>query len=138
MAQKWKSAIAAMLVVTTMHLGIVSSAHAVIVETEAVHTAIEKQTASEIGRTRLAHLLERPDVVKELARLGFDREEALARVNAMTDEEVAIAAKKLDQLPAGADGLGTFLGIALFVFIVLLITDILGLTKIFPFTRSVR
>ena len=30
------------------------------------------------------------------------------------------------------------LGVIVFIFVLLLITDILGLTKIFPFTRSVR
>jgi len=37
-------------------------------------------------------------------------------------------------LPAG----GEILGILLTVFIVLLITDILGFTKVFPFTRSIQ
>jgi hypothetical protein len=40
----------------------------------------------------------------------------------------------MDQLPAGGD----ILGIMFTIFIILLITDILGLTKVFPFTRSVR
>jgi hypothetical protein len=29
-------------------------------------------------------------------------------------------------------------GAIVFIFVVLLVTDILGLTKVFPFTRSVR
>ena len=36
--------------------------------------------------------------------------------------------------PAGGD----ILGLVFTVFIILLVTDILGLTKVFPFTRSVR
>ena len=43
-------------------------------------------------------------------------------------------AGRMDQAPAG----GEFLGLLFTVFIVLLVTDILGLTKVFPFTRSVR
>ncbi|WP_367187996.1 PA2779 family protein, partial [Sulfuricurvum sp. RIFOXYD12_FULL_44_77] len=38
---------------------------------------------------------------------------------------------------AGGDG-GSIIGAIVFIFIVLLITDILGLTKVFNFTRSVR
>jgi len=56
------------------------------------------------------------------------------RVAAMTDEEAAQLAAQLDSLPAG----GSIVGAIVLVFLVLLITDILGFTKIFPFTRSVR
>ena len=40
----------------------------------------------------------------------------------------------MDQLPAGAG----VIGILFAVFIVLLVTDILGFTKIFPFTRPIK
>jgi hypothetical protein len=53
----------------------------------------------------------------------------------LSDEELAQLAPGMDTLPAGGDGV---IGAIVFVFLVLLITDILGLTKIFPFTRSVR
>jgi hypothetical protein len=52
----------------------------------------------------------------------------------MSDSEVAQLAGRIDQAPAG----GEVLGLLFTVFIVLLITDIMGLTKVFPFTRSVR
>jgi hypothetical protein len=38
-------------------------------------------------------------------------------------------------MPAGQDALGTVVGAALVVFIVLLITDIACLTRVFDFTR---
>jgi hypothetical protein len=60
-------------------------------------------------------------------------EAALARVDALSDEEVAALAGRLDQLPAGG---ADVLIVALIVFLVLLLTDILGYTKIFPFTRA--
>jgi hypothetical protein len=56
-------------------------------------------------------------------------------VDALTDDEASRLAGQIDQLPAGAD---SFWGVLLAIFVILLITDILGLTKIFPFTRSVR
>jgi UPF0716 family protein affecting phage T7 exclusion len=52
----------------------------------------------------------------------------------MTDDEAAQLAAQLDSLPTG----GSIVGAIVLVFLVLLITDILGFTKIFPFTRSVR
>jgi hypothetical protein len=45
---------------------------------------------------------------------------------------VRTLAAKIDELPAGGDALG----LLVFVFIVLLITDILGFTDIFPFVKK--
>ena len=85
-------------------------------------------------RERLAALLERGEVRARLQALGVDPALARARVAALTDEEAARLAAEMDALPAGGDALG----VALIVFLVLLFTDIMGYTKIFPFTRSAR
>jgi hypothetical protein len=55
----------------------------------------------------------------------------------MSDDEILKISSEIDTLPAGGD-LGGIVGAVVFVFVVLLITDILGLTKVFGFTRSVR
>ena len=86
-------------------------------------------------RDQVSRALERADVQGRLAALGVDAEAVKARVAALTDEEAARLAAKIDSLPAGADGL---IGAIVLIFIVLLITDMLGLTKIFPFTRPIR
>jgi len=89
-------------------------------------------------RARLQGLLERADVQRELVALGVDPAEARARVAALTDDELAQVAGRLDALPAGGDGLGLVLGVGLVVFLVLLVTDILGYTRVFPFVRHPR
>jgi len=38
--------------------------------------------------------------------------------------------------PAGTGALGTVVGAIVLIFLVLLVTDILGFTKVFPFTRT--
>ncbi len=86
-------------------------------------------------RDRIAQELARAEVRARLVAYGVDPAEVQARVNALTDREAAQLADRIDALPAGGDA---FIGALVFVFLVLLITDILGLTKIFPFTRSVR
>jgi len=94
-------------------------------------------TESAIGgaqRERLAVLLERGDVQARLQELGVEPADARERVAALSDREAAQLAAHLDELPAGGD----LLGVALIVFLVLLFTDIMGYTKIFPFTRSVK
>ena len=85
-------------------------------------------------RERLASLLERGDVRARLESLGVDATHAKARVAALSDTEAAQLAAQMDELPAGGD----LLSAAVLVFLVLLATDIMGYTKIFPFTRSVR
>ncbi len=87
------------------------------------------------GRDRLRALLDRQDVREQLQAQGVDPGLARARVDALTDDEVAMVNGKLDKLPAGGDGL---IGAIVFIFIVLLVTDILGLTKVFPFTKPIK
>ncbi len=83
---------------------------------------------------RLADLLARDDVRAGLVARGVDPAQVDARVAALTEDEARLLAGQLDQLPAGGD----VLGILFAIFIILLVTDILGLTKVFPFTRPVR
>lgn len=90
--------------------------------------------SASIERARVASFLEREEVRAQLEASGVSLESAKARVAAMTDDEARQLAGQIDILPAG----GSVLGVLFTVFIVLLITDILGFTKVFPFTRSVR
>lgn len=83
-------------------------------------------------RQRVVDMLANDEVRAKLASLGVVPELAKQRVDAMTDEEVNIMASNLDALPAGGDFLGTFV----FLFLVLLATDILGFTDIFPFVKK--
>ena len=93
--------------------------------------------AAELEQTRqeIIEFLAREDVRLQLEALGVDPDEASARAANMTDAEVMQIAGQLEQLPAGQDALGTILGAVIVIFLVLLVTDILGLTNIFPFVR---
>jgi len=86
-------------------------------------------------REHINRLLEREDVQSRLQAYGVSAHDVKARVAAMTDDELAQLAAKIEQLPAGGEGI---IGALLIVFIVLLITDILGFTKVFPFTKPVK
>ncbi len=94
--------------------------------------------ASSPAKARIVGVLERGDVRTQLASLGVDPADAKARVAALTDEEATQLAARLDSLPAGGDGIGPIIGAALLIFLVLLLTDILGVTKVFPFTRPIN
>ena len=106
------------------------SAQATMVSSE---QAITDQ-AVEHDRERVRALFERADVRAQLQARGVDATTVKNRVDAMTDSEITSIAGKLDSLPAGGDIIGTMV----FLFLVLLITDILGLTKVFPFTRAIH
>lgn len=109
----------------------VAPVNAALVSTEQLVNA----TQVESNRERVRMFLQRNEVRDMLQQRGVDANVALSRVDAMTDAEVQTVAAHLDQLPAGGTSV---LGAAVFIFVLLLVTDILGLTKIFPFTRPVR
>ena len=89
-------------------------------------------------RQDLRDFLDRDEVRRQMISLGVDPEEALARIDSYSDDEIRHLTGQLDALPAGGDALGTIVGAALTVFLVLLITDLLCLTSFFSFTKCVR
>jgi hypothetical protein len=109
----------------------VPAANAKLVTTERVASA-DVQTQ----RDRITSFLKREDVRAQMQSLGVSPEEAEARVAGLSDAEVSRISGKLDTMPAGQGALGAILGVALVVFIVLLITDILGFTHVFGFTNK--
>jgi len=91
---------------------------------------------AESDRLKLQRLIERSDVRRQLADWGIQPAEAQAVVDNLTDAEIRDVARNLESLPAGGDALGVIVGAALVVFLVLLITDILGYTNVFPFVEK--
>jgi hypothetical protein len=77
-------------------------------------------------------------VQNQLQAHGVSIEQAKARIAALTDAEAAQLAAQIDSLPAGGDPLGALISAVLIVFLVLLLTDILGFTKVFPFTKPIK
>lgn len=114
--------------------GFVHSAQATLVGTEQV-AAAEGVLSAAAQRERVNELLNRADVAAALQERGVDMAQAQARIAALTDAEVAHLAHTLDTAPAGASDV---IGVIVFIFLLLLLTDILGFTKVFPFTRSIR
>jgi hypothetical protein len=90
------------------------------------------------ARAKISAFLARAEVRRELAARGVDPSDVQARVAALSDDQARELAARIDQLPAGGDGVGDVLGAILLIFVILLITDILGLTKVFPFTRPIH
>lgn len=87
-------------------------------------------------RATVEAFMARDDVRQQFESLGVDPAEADRRVASLSDEEVAQLADNINGAPAGQGVLGALIGAGLVIFLVLLITDILGFTKVFGFTEK--
>ena len=116
------------VLMTLTMLGLQTPAYAGLIGTG---TVINQQQ-SMIDRGQLLSALHRDDVRKQLIAMGVDPQAAQERVAALSDDELRSVEGHLQSLPAGGD----ILGVAVFIFLVLLITDILGYTHVFPFVKK--
>lgn len=119
--------VSGMLIVCTLGAGMPLPASAGIIATD--------QIAASAERDRVKTFLDRAEVRSKMQALGVDPDAARARVDALGDDEVATLTGEIDRLPAGGTDILT---VVLVVFIVLLITDILGVTKVFPFVKPMK
>ncbi len=124
--------LAVVLSLSLINVPMIQPAHAGLVSTEQVARLADGEQADS-GHARLTAVLSRADVRDAMQRQGVDPALAVERVSALTDDEAGRLAEQINSAPAGG-----IIGALLLVFFVLLVTDILGLTKVFPFTRPVR
>ena len=71
-------------------------------------------------------MLEREEVAARLADFGLTPEEVGARMDELTDEQVAELAAEADRINEGGDALGSILVLALVILFILLILHLLG------------
>ncbi|OPX55018.1 hypothetical protein SAMN02745127_02903 [Oceanospirillum multiglobuliferum] len=93
-----------------------------------------QQIVQQLDRQHAVALFDRADVQNQLSALGVDAELAKSRVAAMSDAEINQLNQHLADQPAGQD----VLGLAFMVFVVLVITDMLGATDVFPFVKNIN
>jgi len=131
---KLKSVVVFMMTLMVMMAVPYQAALAALVPSEAT---IEVRSAQE-AREVIHRLLAREEVQSQLKLHGIAPAEARARVDSLSDAEAIEVANHVDQLPAGGSTVGIIVGAILLVFLVLLITDLLGLTNVFPFVKKHR
>lgn len=95
------------------------------------------ENGSDDVRVRLNQMLDKQEVRQALRDRGVSADEARARLAALSDSQLRRVAGELDSMPSG-QGVGSLVGAAVFIFLVLLFTDILGFTDVFPFVNSQR
>jgi hypothetical protein len=112
-----------------------SQAMAALVGTERVFDAERVQNAREL----IHGLMAREDIQAALVREGIDPGEAQARAESLSDAEAVRLAGVIETLPAGgSSALAIIVVASLIIFITLLVTDIMGYTDVFPFTKRHR
>ena len=114
-----------LLAVSILFVSVQPAVNAAIVSTSEM-VATEQ---TKVAREYLLKSLEREEVRTALTSQGVDLEMAKQRVASMTDEEVRALNQKMDEMPAGSGIVVT----VVVVYLVLLITDIVGWTDVYPF-----
>jgi len=93
------------------------------------------QTQHEITKQQVLSNLDRGDVQDKLVAMGVNIDDAKHRINQMNDQELAQIAQDFEQMPAGGTGV---IGALLVIFIVLVVTDMLGATDVFGFVHDIN
>ncbi len=111
------------------------SAQAALVTTDQVVTS----SAAVAGdREKIVRFLQQDAVRERLVAMGVDPSEAQARLTALSPAELAQLSARIDQMPAGQGAVGAVVFAILVIFLVLLLTDLLGVTDVFPFVKKNR
>jgi hypothetical protein len=126
--RKYQRFICTLLTMAMMGLGVNQAAVAALVTTQDLVTAQELN----VKRDQIRDWLTREEVRDQLIARGVDPRQAQDRVASMNDNEVVSMAGKIDELPAGGDALG----VLILVFLILVITDVLGVTDVFTFIKK--
>jgi len=93
------------------------------------------QASNQLTIDQLVTALDREEIQNQLIAMGVNPEDAKLRISQMTESELAEVQQHLDEMPAGGISV---LGAALLIFIILIITDMLGATDIFPFVHNIN
>ncbi|TRY30722.1 PA2779 family protein [Aliiglaciecola sp. M165] len=107
----------------------IGSAHA-----EAISSAtIMKSQHAFYNKQQIIQMVSREDVQNQLVSLGVNKEDAIVRINVMTDSELNQLNAHLNDAPAGG-----VVGAVLTVLAIVAILDLLGVTDVYPFIRPVN
>ena len=98
--------------------------------------SIINQVPSVLTRDNVQELLDQESARQQMQVWGISQELITARINRLTDAELARINHEADTLKAG--GGADILGVLLIIFIVFVITDVIGATNIFPFIHPVK
>lgn len=85
-------------------------------------------------KENLLQTIAQADLQHQLSSMGVSPTDLENRIQQMTPAEIAQLNQQIAELPAGAG----VVGVALLIFIIFVITDVLGATDLFTFIHPVR
>lgn len=110
----------------------VPMANAAMIGTSEVLAAQQQQ---QVDRQQLLSMLDDQGVQDKLHSMGVDSAQVEARINSLTNAELAQFNQQLSEAPAGA-GIGV-LGVVVLFLVMFIVTDMLCATNIFSFIKCI-
>ena len=103
------------------------------VHAEAISSdSVMQSQYAQYNKSQLIEMVNREDVQNKLVSLGVSSDDAIARINGMTDSEIAQLNDEINKAPAGG-----IVGAVLTVLAVIAILDLAGVTDVYPFIRPI-
>ncbi len=127
--QLFKRTLAIALAISLTGLSVGGAQAAIVSNQQIIHNSQQSN-----DKQALLQTIKRDDVRQQLIGMGVNPADIEGRINQMTHEEIAQLNQQMSELPAGAGVLGT----VVLVFLVFVITDVIGATDIFPFIHPVH
>jgi hypothetical protein len=125
----FKHALAIVLSISLISLSLGSAQAAIVSNQQIIHKTYQVN-----DKQALLQTIKREDVQQQLLSMGVSSADVESRINQMTHEEIVLLNQQMTELPAGAGILST----VVLVFVVFVITDVIGATDIFPFVHPVH
>lgn len=122
----WRAALVAVLALAVCNTGFIQSAQAGVVD-----TAVLVPSARDAHMASIQTQLAREDVRAQLSRYGVEPVAIEGRLASLSDAELASLSERMDDVPAGGDGLLVVIGLT---FVVLIILEMVGVIDIFKRT----
>jgi hypothetical protein len=122
-SRKWRSTVVAVLAFTLLNTGFMQTAQAGVFD-----TAVMVQSSRDGSIAVIQSQLAQAEVRAQLERFGVEPAAIEGRLAALSDRELAQMAERMQETPAGGDGLIVIIGLT---FVVLLILELVGVIDIF-------
>ncbi|RUP76313.1 hypothetical protein C7Y69_17730 [Alteromonas sp. KS69] len=104
------------------------------VQAEAVSSQnVMQAQAHAFNKQQLIDMVSRADVQEKLVSLGVSQNDAISRINGMTNSEISQLNSQLNDAPAGG-----VVGAVLTVLAIIAILDLVGVTDVYPFIRPIN
>jgi predicted XRE-type DNA-binding protein len=122
----------AITIICILLFGSISSAslQAAMVDTSKVY----QENLNSLTIAQIKNKIEQTEVKQKLIQLGVDPEVVQSRIDNLSEEELSKLNQSIEELPAGAGAVGTLV----LIFLVFVITDMIGATDVFPFVDQVN